>query len=237
MLSQDTKKEILDMMFSKLLSLTKKSLQFSDYDLQDTLLRTIGEISTIKHDQIALESMIILIYLIMIPTSKYSLIAVNNCFKLAKVNEMTTTAIYSQNKKELCKVIIHLCSVNQALISYTLANSLEKVSLMLGFYGPKDFLTQESNYVLPLLVSKIIEMPAVTKLIQEMAVLVELDVSEMLACKYGYIFIHTFLEEMHDDNFRQCTLYLEKTTGMSGPALRKRNFRVSIFFLIMENVF
>lgn len=230
-MSQDTKKEILDLMFTKLLSLTKKSLQFSDYDLQDTLLKTIEEISMIKHELIALESMIILIYFIMIPTSKYSLLAVNKCFKLAKVNELTTTSIYSQNKKEFCKVIVHLCSVNQALVNYTLANSLEKVSLMLGFYSPKDFLTQESNYILPLLVSKTIEMPAVTKLIQEMATLVELELSEMLACKYGYIFIHTFLEEMHDDNFRQCMLYLEKTTGMSGPALRKRNFRVNYFFI------
>ncbi|XP_018574027.1 serine/threonine-protein kinase ATR-like, partial [Anoplophora glabripennis] len=233
-LSQDTKKDILEIVFNKLLSLTKKSLQFSDYVLQDTLLRTMEEISMMKHETIMVESMTILIYFIMIPTSKYSLLAVNKCFKLAKANEMTTTSIYSQNKKELCKVIVHLSSVNQVLINYTLVNSLEKVSLMLGFYSPKDFLNQESNYLLPFFIAKTIKMPAVTKLIQEMALLMELDVSEMLSCKYGYIFIYIFLEELPKDDFKQCMLFLEKTTGMSGSALRKRNFRIILNELLLN---
>ncbi|KAJ8944483.1 hypothetical protein NQ314_009467 [Rhamnusium bicolor] len=233
-LSQETKMETLDIIFTTLLSLTKRSLQFSNSELQDTLLSAIEEISIVKHERITVELMKLLIYFIMIPTSRHSLIAVNKCFKISKRNYATTTSIYSQNKKELCEVIVHLCSVNQALINYTLTSSLEKVSLMLGFYSPKEFVTQESNYLLPFMVFKNVKMPAVNKLIQEMASLMDLDVSEMLSTKYGYIFIYIFLEEMNTNDFKQCMLYLEKTTGMSGPTLRKRNFRIILNELLLN---
>lgn len=170
----------------------------------------------------------ILLYFIMIPTSKYSLIAVNKCFTLARRNDMSTSSIYNQNKREYCELIVHLCSVNQVLIDYNLFNSLEKVSPMLGFYGSKDFVVQEINYLLPFFISKIVKIRTVTKLIEEMALMIEIDLSEMLCCKYGYIFIHIFLENLPKEEFKQCMMYLEKTSGISGPSLRKRNFRVSI---------
>lgn len=68
-------------------------------------------------------------------------------------------------------------------------------------------------------------MPAVAKLVEEMATLTEMDISELLACKYGYIFIHLFLE-MSQEDFKRGMVYLEKITGVTGPSLRKRNFRV-----------
>lgn len=179
----------------------------------------------------------ILFYFIMIPTSKYCLIAVNKCFTLARRHDTSTTSIYNQNKREYCEVIAHLCSVNQVLINYNLFTSMEKVSPMLGFYGSKDFIVQEINYILPFFISKIVAIPTVTKLIEEMAQMIEMDLSEMLCCKYGYIFIHIFLETLPKEEFKQCMMYLEKTSGMSGPSLRKRNFRVSIVLLLNQFCF
>lgn len=174
----------------------------------------------------------ILLYFIMIPTSKYSLIAVNKCFTLARRNDTTTSFIYSQNKSEYCEVIAHLCSVNQVLINYNLDISLEKVSLMFGFYGSKEFVMKENNYLLPFLISNIVKIPSVTKLVEEMALLSDMDLPDMLCRKYGYIFIRIFLENLPIEEFKQCMMYLEKTSGMSGPTLRKRNFRVSqVYYL------
>ncbi|CAH1116639.1 unnamed protein product [Phaedon cochleariae] len=232
-LSTKIKTEILDIILTYLLTLTKKSLKHSDFDLQDTILSTIESIISIKCEQIILDTMKILLYFIMIPTSKYPLIAVNKCFKLAKRNETSTTTIYSQNKKELCEVIVQLCTVNQALINYGLSTSLQKVSLMLGFYGSKEFVTQESNHLLPFFVSKIVKMPAATRLILEMSTLMETDVSELLSMKYGYIFIYVFLE-MSNEEFKKCMLYLEKSTSSSGPSLRKRNFRIILNELLLN---
>ncbi|KAG5868652.1 hypothetical protein JTB14_031712 [Gonioctena quinquepunctata] len=227
-LSPEIKTEILNVLFTSILKLTKKSLKFSDFELQDTLLRTIEEISAIKSEYSK-----ILLYFIMIPTSKFSMIAVNKCFKLAERNETSTTTIYSQNKKEFCEVIVQLCSVNQALINYSLSTSLEKVSLMLGHYGSKDFVSQESNYLLPFLVSKIVNMPAVTKLIQEMATMMELDISEMLSAKYGYVFIYVFLDKKIED-LSKCMIYLDQKSAMTGPSLRKRNFRIILNELLLN---
>ncbi|XP_023017943.2 serine/threonine-protein kinase atr isoform X2 [Leptinotarsa decemlineata] len=232
-LAPEIKMDVLNILFSSILKYTKKSLKFSDYELQDTLLDTIEVISTIKSEHISIELMKILFYLIMVPTSKYSMIAVNKCFKLAERNNTSTSIIYSQNKKVFCEVIVQLCSVNQALINYGLSTSLEKVSVMLGYYGCKDFVTQESNYLLPFLVSKIVKMPAVTKLIQEMASMMDTDVSEMVSSKYGYVFIYIFLDMSRDD-LRKCMIYLERTTGMSGPSLRKRNFRIILNELLLN---
>lgn len=181
--------------------------------------------TVVKSDQITAELMKILFYLIMVPTSKHYLIAINKCFSLAKVNDTSTMTIYGQNKKEFCDVIVHLCCVNQALIDYSLSVSLEKVSLMLGFYGSKDFVAQECNYLLPFFVSKIFGMPSVATLIQEVGGMMDMQISELLSCKYGYVFVHVFLE-MKD--MKPCLRYLESTSGLTGPTLRKRNFRVSI---------
>lgn len=225
---KEIRNEILTVFFAALLNHTKKSLKFSDFELQDSILSTINAITDIKAEYIIAETMRILFYLIMIPTSKFSLIAVNKCFKLAENNDTSTTTIYCQNKKELCELIAHLCCINQALINYSLSTSLEKVSLMLGFYGSKDFVNQESNYLLPFFISKIVKMPSVIKLVEESATMMEMEVSYMLSLKYGYIFIHVFLEDVPKEDLKKCMMFLEKATGTSGISLRKRNFRVGL---------
>lgn len=188
----------------------------------------IDEITRIQSQTIILEMMKVLFYFIMVPTSKYSLIAVNKCFTVARRHNTNTSSIYNHNKKEYCEVIAHLCCVNKVLINYSLNTSLEKVSPMFEFHGSKEFLIQESNNLLPYLIAKIVKMPVVTKLVEEVALLIDTDLSEMLTQKYGYIFIHIFLENLPSEEFKQCMMYLEKTSGVSGPALRKRNFRVRI---------
>lgn len=142
MLSTKIKNEIIRAIFQTLLNDTKRSLKYSDFELQNSLLSVIEEIIQSKCENLHLDIIKILLYFVMVPTSKYSLTAVNKCFKLAKKNDTNPTTIYSQYKKEICEVIAHLCSVNQALINYSLSTSLEKVSLMLGFYGSKDFVSQ-----------------------------------------------------------------------------------------------
>lgn len=180
----------------------------------------------IQNETVVFELMKILLYFIMIPTSKYSLIAVNKCFTIARRNNTSTSSIYNENRSEYCGVIAHLCSVNQVLINYNLDTSLEKVSLMFGFYGSKEFVLKESNYVLPFFISNIVKVPTVTKLVEEMALMLDMDLSEMICRKYGYIFIHVFLEDLPSEEFKQCMIYLEKTSSTNGPTLRKRNFRV-----------
>nr|CAI5838056.1 unnamed protein product [Callosobruchus analis] len=199
-ISESVKMDILEIIFTNLLALTKKSLKFSNYQQQYRLLQILQEITLTKKGYIALEAMKILLYFIMIPTSKHSLIAVNACFKLAKKNDVTTIDIYKENKKELCE----------------------------------DFVTQESNYLLPFLVRKVVKMPAVTKLIQEMATMLDTEIADMLTCRYGYIFIQIFLDNLSKEEFKQCMKYLEKATGMSGPSLRKRNFRIILNKLLLN---
>lgn len=189
-------------------------------------MNTIDEISQIQSETVVLELMKILLYFVMIPTSKYFLIAVNKCLTIAKRNNTNTSSIYNENKREYCEVIAHLISVNQVLLNYNLDTSLEKVSLMFGFYGSKELVIKENNYLLPFFISNIVKIPTVTKLVEEMAVMLDMDLSDMICRKYGYIFIHIFLENLPTEEFKQCMLYLEKTSGTSGPTLRKKNFRV-----------
>lgn len=225
-ISSAIKQENLEIVLKTVVELSKKSLKVSNYNVQYDLLNIIDELTRIPSEIIVIEMMKILLYFIMIPTSKYSLIAINKCFNLARRNSTTTTSIYNQNKREYCEVIAKLCCVNEVLINYNLVTSLEKVSLMLGFYGSKEFVMHECNYLLPFFISNIVKIPTVTQLIEEMALLMQIELSEMLSCKYGYIFIHIFLEKI--DEFKQCMMYLERTSGLTGPTLRKKNFRVGL---------
>ncbi|CAH0564187.1 unnamed protein product [Brassicogethes aeneus] len=227
-LSDDIKKETLEIIFSVILKFSKKSLQFSDLDLQETLLDTIDEISNIKTHYVQIESLKILLYFIIVPTSRLSLIAINKCFKIAEKRGETTKTIFSQNKREFCEVVAHLCCVNQALINSSLSSSLGKCSVMFGFCGPKDFVSQSLGYMLPFVVAKVVEFPKVARLIEEYAEMVDMDVAELLASKYGNIFLHVFLNDR--DHFEEISSYLERTTGSTGPALRKRNFRLLMNF-------
>lgn len=170
----------------------------------------------------------LLLYFIMIPTSKYSLIAVNIITEMENKQQMKVKHLYLKFRRELCKSIVELCAINQGLMDSNLESSLEKVALVLGFSSPKDFVSRECHYLLPFLVPLVIKIPRVEVLIQEVASLVQLRESELLASKYGNIFLRIFLNEP-DDVKKKSMNFLESVTGMSGAALRKRSFKVCIF--------
>lgn len=225
-LSNKKTEEILETIFTYLNKQVKKSLQFSDFALQETLVETFNKISLVKHENIPLPIMKLLLYIIMIPTSKYSWLAVNIFIELSKTDGVSNATLYQKYKRELCKEIVELCAINQALINNPLSISLERVSLVLGYFGVKNFVTQDSHYLLPYLVPLVVNMPKVSYLIEEVSTLVELDLSDLLASRYGNIFLQLFLYET-DVIFNASMKYLETSTDLSGPALRKRNFKVS----------
>ncbi|XP_057666885.1 serine/threonine-protein kinase ATR-like [Diorhabda carinulata] len=229
-LSEDIKSHIIRVIFSEMLDFTERSLKESNFDLQETLLCTLEAIGKVNSGCVWLETLKLFIHFIMTPTSKYNLDAVDRCFKLAENNKTSTTIIYSQNKKEICEVITQLCCA----VESNLATSLEQVAHMLGFYGSKDFVNQECNYLLPFFVAKTVKMPAVKNLIQEMATMMDIDLGEMLSSKYGYIFIHIFLEDMPNEDIKQCMMFLENSTHSSGVSLRKRNFRIILNELLLN---
>lgn len=212
----------------------KTSLQCSNYELQDTLLTTIESISQLKDvEGITLHVSQLLLYFIMIPTSKLSLIAVDTFISMAKYHNIATNLIYSQNKKEMCETIAELCAINQALTGMTLSSSLEKISLALGFFGSKDMAVQDCRHFLPFFVAIAVKMPEVKKLINEMVSFMDVDLSNIFVGLYGNIFVHVFLNES-DEVCMKALGYVEKHTVHSGSILRKRNFQVcSIYSIIV----
>lgn len=128
----DTKKKVLDIIFSVLFRLSKKSLQYSECELQDSLLKTVDQIGQIPKNLIKLECMKIMLYFVMVPTSYQSFIAVNRCSKLSKKDGTGQLSIYKRNAETLCEVIVHLCFCNQHIVNASLQESLVKVSVMLG---------------------------------------------------------------------------------------------------------
>lgn len=211
----------------------KISLQFSNYSLQETVLQTLSEISTLQEELITVNVIKLLLYFIMIPTSKHSLLAVNIFIKMAKNYEEHGTILFQMYHQSIFKEIVELCAINQSLINYNLSNSLETISLVLGFFGTKDFITKQCDFLLPFFVVLVVKIPAVTTLIEEIATLVELELGELLATKYGNIFLHIFLNE-NDEIFEKTMKYLEDNTGLSGPVLRKRNFKILLNELLLN---
>ncbi|XP_063916724.1 serine/threonine-protein kinase ATR-like isoform X2 [Zophobas morio] len=232
-LSNSTKNEIVDTLFDALMKQTKKSLQESDFKLQETILDTILQLSGVKCDNTVLPIIKILIYLIMVPTSKHSLVAVNRFLNFAKSRDYTANQLYKLYKREICEVVAHLCVVNQTLINYSLATSLCKISATFEFYNVKDFVSRECHQLLPFFVSKVIKSPVVGKLMDEMALMVSMGLPELLTNIYGNIFLHVFLNEPKDE-FKQCSKYLETTTGLSSTQLRKRNLWVILNELLLN---
>lgn len=230
-ISKTTKENILKLCLEELFKLAKKSLQYSDYDLQETLLETIDAITDIKVKPVPLECMKILLYFIMIPTSKYSAIAETFLMELARKYNTKPLLLYGKYRRETCQYIADLCAINQALIKYKLEKSLENVSVILGFSNAKDFACKESSYLMPYLVSLIVIMPAVLSLIKEVADLSDISQGELLANNYGGIFIYLFLNKSEKE-FIDCMRYIENTTGMTASVLRKRNFKVSTYFQV-----
>lgn len=106
--------------------------------------------------------------------------------------------------------------------------------MLLGFSSTKDFVAQECEYLLRSLVPLTVKMPRVKDLISEIADMLEMELSQLLVSKYKGIFLHIYLTV--PENVReQAIAYLEKETRMSGPVLRKNNFRVS-FCLVSTSV-
>lgn len=226
---ENDKKEYIDEVLKTILELTKKSIKYSKFELQDTLLTTIRSIIELKYKNTVLPLFQIILYFIMVPTSKYIPIAINRLYYLAEVHNKTPLQIYVTHTKAICDTLIHLCVVNQIAVKYRMSMSLKKISTIFGL-AVKDFVTRECQYLLPLLISKIKTIPNVDKLIEEMATIMDTEVPELLASKYGYIFIQTFLNQEISGVYKAVMLYVEKTTGLSGENLRRKNFRVSFLF-------
>lgn len=186
-----------------------------------------------KNEDIILYIAHILLYFIMIPTSKYSIMAANIFIDMAKEQTTSTTLIYSQNKKQLSETIIKLCVINQALINYNLTTSLEQISLILGYYGPTDFVTKESRYLLPILISMVPNQPKVGELLQELASLSQITLSNLVKNKYAYIFLYLFLHKP-EDIFKRAINYVEGFMETSAQALSKKDSYVILNELLLH---
>ncbi|KAF5293803.1 hypothetical protein FQA39_LY03288 [Lamprigera yunnana] len=219
------KEVIIKTCFLELKNFTKVSLENSDVDLQYTLLETIGKFSNISFPSITENMTQILLYYIMIPTSFYPLIATNIFCQLAKSENISTSILYQQYKKQLNPNIMKMCVVNQALIDYSLVTSLEKICVVFGFYSSKDFILKENRHLVPILFPLMVEMPKVEKLLIELSTLLEISLSELLTSRYGHIFIHLFLNEP-EGTYQKLTKYIEKTSGKSGKMLRKKDLLI-----------
>lgn len=227
---RNIKDEIVKICLDRLFKLSKKSLQYSNFDLQFTILETIDAIGKLKMRPIVLESIKMFLYFIAIPTSKYAVIAENYLLELAKQHQTQPRLLYGRYRREICQYIVDLCAINQALLQFKMSKSLENISVVLGFLSAKDFVCKESGYMMPYLVALIVIMPEVLTLIQEVAELTETDQGELLANNYGGIFIYLFLNKTEKE-FKDCMKYIESKTGMIASVLRKRNFKVSKFVL------
>ncbi|KAL3272429.1 hypothetical protein HHI36_013911 [Cryptolaemus montrouzieri] len=232
-LPEQAKHEYLDLILHKLLEISKKSLKFSKFELQDTVLLTIRSVIDLKSEYTILPLFKIILYLIMIPTSKYSVIAINRLYYLAESHNKSLIQVYMSHTKEICETIVHLCAVNQVAIDYSLTSSVKQISMIFGV-NAKDFIIKENQYLLPFLVAKLKTMPKVEKLIEEMAIIMDVELPELLAAKYGYIFLQTFLNQGTDGVYKVAMAYLEKTTGLSGESLRRKNFKVILNNLLLH---
>ncbi|XP_044758902.1 serine/threonine-protein kinase atr [Coccinella septempunctata] len=231
--SESVKKDYFDKVLETILELTKKSIRYSKFELQDTLLISIRSIIELQYEHTILPLFKIILYLIMVPTSKYFPIAINRLYYLAETHNKTPQQIYVSHTKEICDTLTHLCVVNQMALNYRMSTSLKKISMIFGF-TVKDFVTKECQYLLPFLIAKIKTLPSVNKLIEEMAAIMDVELPELLASKYGYIFIHIFLNQETSGVYKAVMSYVENTTGLSGENLRRKNFRVILNNLLLH---
>lgn len=227
--------EFFDSVFTVLLNLTKKAIRESNFELQETILDNINKVCMVcpKNDKILLSIVKILIYLIMIPNSKYKLIAVSHLYKVAEVNQMTARELYKSYKQEICDFVVHLCVVNHLLIDYRLSNSLAKMSTILEYFSLRDYLLKECHYLLPFFVARVIKTPSVTKLIEEISSIVNTTTNELISSTYGNIFLYTFLN-LSTEDFKLCLNYVEEKTGLSRQALFKRNLSKIVNELLLN---
>lgn len=95
----------------------------------------------------------------------------------------------------------------------------------------KDFVTKEAKKLLPYLLVKSVKNPNVRKLIDEMAIIMEVEVSDLLTTNYGNIFLYLCLESSDAKEAKFCFNYIESVTKLSGKKLRNLNIRVTIALL------
>lgn len=227
------KDEFLTTVYECLKVHTKRSIQYKKVNLQYSILQTLESLIETKSETALLHNMNLLLYFIILPNSKHSLVAVDNFLTIEKRHKTKTKLLYLKFRKELCKTLADLCAINQALLNRPLQTSLQKVALLLEFFSTKDFVTEEWQYLLPYFVALLVKMPKVQGLIQEMAVMVGMSVSQLLASKYGYIFLYVYLKES-EEVCKASLSYLERETGMSSAILRKNNFRVLLSELLLN---
>ncbi|KAB0793869.1 hypothetical protein PPYR_13489 [Photinus pyralis] len=232
-ISNEDKNEMFKTCFLELQKYSEQSVHKSNYELQETLLTTISELSKLSLPITTRYVSQILLYFIMYPTSKHYLIALNIFMEMAHLQNTTTALIYAQHRQQLCSNIMKICAINLAVIGYSLSTSLERISTVLGFYGPKDFVMKESRSLLPVLISMIVIMPQVERLVEEFAKLEEMSVKDLLISKYGNIFLHIFLNET-EDMFKRLMRYIEEKTGCSGRTLRKKDLLVILSDLLLN---
>lgn len=202
-------------------------------ELQETILETLCSLSSIESETLILHIIELALYFIMIPTSRHSLMSVQIFITIERKQKTKIKTFYGRFRKELCRTIAELCAINQALINRSLRASLQKIGVQLGFTSTKDFVAQECEYLLRILVPLIVEMPRVRILISEMANLIGIELPQFLASKYAGVFLHVYLNES-EDVFKQAMTYLERETGMTGPVLRKTNLRVILNELLLN---
>ncbi|XP_018328651.1 serine/threonine-protein kinase ATR [Agrilus planipennis] len=223
----------IDNLFKILKSAVKKSLQTSDADLQQSTLQTLESATVLIQREAVLHVVLILLFFIMVPTSKFQLDAIHVFIEIAKKENISTNALYSCYKREICEKIVQISAINYELIGWQFSTSLEKLSLTLGFFGSNDFLIQECRYLVPYIVPLLVKMPNVKVLLNEIATANNVGVPDLLASKYGNIFLNIFLNEPRDI-CKQCLNLIEKLTGTSGSLLRKRNFQVILNELLLH---
>lgn len=110
-------------------------------------------------------------------------------------------------------------------------NLINNLLICLGFTGVKDFVTKEAKKLLPYLLVKSVKNPNVRKLIEEMAAIMEVEVSDLLTTNYGNIFLYLCLESSDANEAKCCFNYIESVTKLSGKKLRNLNIRVIIALL------
>lgn len=224
-MSQENKQKILEIFYSTLEKLTKKSLQYFDLDLQQSILEILRNVSKIKHKTLTKYVLQLLLYFMILPNTGQCYIAVSIFSKISEIHEATPSQIYSKFQHDLGKTVAELCVISHYVIGCDLTSSLEKVFQSFGYFSSRDFVCQECPNLLPYFVSLVVKMPKVDRLIREMAQIMEISVQDLVANHYGYVFLHVFFSE--NDGGKKAMQYMEMITGNSGSELRKMHRGVS----------
>lgn len=209
-------------------------MQHSHKELQEAILNALTNLSYIKFDTLILHIIDLLLFFLMIPTSKHCVKAAAIFARLEKTYKTKIRLVYLQFRKEFCKSIVQLAIINQTLTNGTFYESLRKVRGCLGFSSTKEFITQESEYLLRYLIPLLTTTPKVSVLINEIAGAAGMELPAYLSSVYSQVYMHIFLNEP-EDVCKQAMAYLERETGITGgPTLQTNNFRVILNEILLN---